>query len=311
MAYAKQRVQFGKTLSEFGLIKHKIAEMAIRTFTMESMVYRTAGMIDQILQRIDHHAKDSAVQIAEGIEEYAIEDSINKVYSSEMLDYIVDEALQVFGGYGYIHDYSVERGYRDSRINRIWEGTNEINRLLIMEMLTKRAMKNRLPLLVVAQKVANELLTFQPAMDMDDGKLSLQKGMVEMSKKIALLVTDAAVQKYMMKLADEQEILALISDIVIEVFAMESALLRALKSMERFGDEKSEVQKSMVKVYVNDAFERIKNYAKQAFAAIAEGDTLRTQLSALKELSRFTPINAVGLRREIADIVIKMGRYPF
>jgi alkylation response protein AidB-like acyl-CoA dehydrogenase len=311
VAYAKQRVQFGKTISEFGLIKHKIAEMAIRTFTMESMVYRTLGMIDQILQRIDHHANDSAVQVAKGIEEYAIEDSINKVYSSEMSDYIVDETLQFFGGYGYIHDYPVERGYRDSRINRIWEGTNEINRLLIMDMFTKRAMKNRLPLLAAAQKVANELLTFQPAMDMDDGKLSLQKGMVEMSKKIALFVAGEAAQKYMMKLADEQEILALISDIVIEVFAMESALLRALKSIERFADEKSEVQKSMVKVYVNDAFERIKNYAKQAFAAIAEGDTLKTQLSALKELSRFTPVNVVGLRREIADVVIRMGRYPY
>jgi alkylation response protein AidB-like acyl-CoA dehydrogenase len=298
-------------MSEFGLIKHKIAEMAIRTFTMESMVYRTAGMIDQILQRIDHHSKDLEVQMAEGIEEYAIEDSINKVYSSEMLDYIVDETLQVFGGYGYIRDYPVERAYRDSRINRIWEGTNEINRLLIMDMFTKRAMGNRLPLLRAAQKVTNELLTSQPAMDMDDGKLFLQNGMVEMSKKIALLVVDAGIQKYMMKSADEQEILALISNIVIEVFAMESALLRALKSTERFGDERSEVQKSMVKVYVNDAFERIKNYAKQTFAAIGKGDTLRTQLSTLEKLSSFPPVNTVGLRREIADAVIKTGRYPF
>jgi alkylation response protein AidB-like acyl-CoA dehydrogenase len=311
VSYVKQRVQFGKTISEFGLIKHKIAEMAIRTFTMESMVYRTAGMIDQILQRIDHHSRDLGVQTAAGVEEYAIEDSINKVYSSEMLDYIVDETLQVFGGYGYIHDYPVERAYRDSRINRIWEGTNEINRLLIMDMFTKRAMGNRLPLLRAAQKVTNELLTSQPAMDMDDGKLFLQNGMVEMSKKIALLVVDAGIQKYMMKSADEQEILALISNIVIEVFAMESALLRALKSMERFGDERSEVQKSMVRVYVNDAFERIKNYAKQTFAAIGKGDTLRTQLSTLEKLSSFPPVNTVGLRREIADAVIKTGRYPF
>jgi hypothetical protein len=278
---------------------------------MESMVYRTAGMIDQILQRIDHHSRDLGVQTAAGVEEYAIEDSINKVYSSEMLDYIVDETLQVFGGYGYIRDYPVERAYRDSRINRIWEGTNEINRLLIMDMFTKRAMGNRLPLLRAAQKVTNELLTSQPAMDMDDGKLFLQNGMVEMSKKIALLVVDAGIQKYMMKSADEQEILALISNIVIEVFAMESALLRALKSTERFGDERSEVQKSMVKVYVNDAFERIKNYAKQTFAAIGKGDTLRTQLSTLEKLSSFPPVNTVGLRREIADAVIKTGRYPF
>jgi alkylation response protein AidB-like acyl-CoA dehydrogenase len=311
VTYAKQRVQFGKPIAEFGLIKHKIAEMAIRIFTIESMVYRTAALVDRILQRIDHHAEDVGIQMANGIEEYAIEDSINKVYSSEMMDYIVDEALQIHGGYGYIHDYAIERGYRDSRISRIVEGTNEINRLLIMDMLTKRAMKNRLPFLATAQKVANELLTLRPKVEMDDGKLTLQKEMVEMSKKIALLVAGAAVQKYMMKLAEEQEILSSISDIVIEVFAMESALLRAMKSMEKFGDEKSQIQKAMVQVYVNDAFNRLEGFAKQAFAAIAEGDTLRTQLSALKNLTRFTPVNTVALRREIADAVIKVGRYPF
>jgi alkylation response protein AidB-like acyl-CoA dehydrogenase len=311
VTYAKQRIQFGKPIAEFGLIKHKIAEMAIRTFTVESMVYRTAAVTDQILQRVDHHADNVGIQMANGIEEYAIEDSINKVYSSEMLDYIVDEALQIHGGYGYIHDYAIERGYRDSRINRIWEGTNEINRLLIMDMLTKRAMKNRLPVLTAAQKVASELLTLRPKVDSDDGKLTLQKEMVEMSKKIALLVAGAAVQKYMMKLAEEQEVLASISDIVIEVFAMESALLRAMKSMEKFGDEKSQIQKAMVKVYVNDAFDRVEGFAKQAFAAIAEGDVFRTQLSALKKLTRFIPVNTIGLRREIADSVIKMGRYPF
>jgi len=311
VAYAKQRVQFGKPIAEFGLIKHKIAEMAIRTFTVESMVYRTAEMTDRILQRIDHHAEDVGIQMARAIEEYAIEDSINKIYASEMLDYIVDEALQIHGGYGYIHDYAIERGYRDSRMSRIVEGTNEINRLLIMDMLTKRAMKNRLPVLVAAQKVANELLTLRPKIEADDGKLTLQKEKVEMSKKIALLVAGAAVQKYMMKLADEQEILASISDMVIEVFAMESALLRAMKSMEKIGDEKSQIQKAMVQVYVNDAFNRLEGFAKQAFAAIAEGDTLRAQLSVLKKLTRFTPVNTVALRREIADAVIKVGKYPF
>jgi len=311
VSYAKQRVQFGRPISEYGLIKHKIAEMAIRSFAMESMVYRTAALVDRILQRIDRHADDVGIRMANGIEEYAIEDSINKVYCSEMAGYTVDEALQIHGGYGYIHDYAIERGYRDSRINRIWEGTNEINRLLIMDMLTKRAMKNRLPVLAAAQKVVNELLTLRPKVETDDGKLTLQKEMVEMSKKIALLVAGAAVQKYMMKLAEEQEILASISDIVIEVFAMESALLRAMKSMEKFGDEKSEIQKAMVKVYVNDAFDRVEGFAKQALAAIAEGDTLRTQLSALKKLTRFIPVNTIALRREIADSLIKIGRYPF
>jgi hypothetical protein len=274
-------------------------------------VYRTASMIDKILEQIDPQAEDVGIRMAAGIEEYAIEDSINKVYASEMLDYIVDEALQIHGGYGYIHDYAVERGYRDSRINRIWEGTNEINRLLIMNMFTKRAMKNRLPVLAAAQKVASELLSLRPKVETDDGKLSLQNEMVEMSKKIALLVAGAAVQKYMVKLAEEQEIVASISDIVIEIFAMESALLRAMKTMERFGDEKTEIQKAMVKVYVNDGFDRIGGFAKQALAAIAEGDVLRTQLSSLKKLTRFTPVNTIALRREIADSVIKIGRYPF
>jgi alkylation response protein AidB-like acyl-CoA dehydrogenase len=311
VTYAKQRVQFGRPIAEFGLIKQKIGEMAIRCFIMESMVYRTGGLTDLILRPIDLHAEDVGIQMAKGIEEYAIEDSINKIFCSEMSGYVIDEAVQIHGGYGYIHEYPVERGYRDARISRIVEGTNEINRLLIMDMLTKRAMKNRLPVLDAAQKVANELPTLQPKVEMDDEKLSLQKEMVKMSKKIALLVTGAAVQKYMMQLAEEQEILGLISDMVIEVFAMESGLLRALKTMEKFKDEKCQIQKAIVKVYVNEAFDRVESFAKQAFAAIAEGDTLRTQLSALEKITRFTPINTVTLRREIAGVVIKVGRYPF
>jgi len=311
VAYAKKRVQFGRPIAEFGLIRHKISEMAIQAFIMESMVYRTGGLTEQILQRIDRHAEDVGMQMANGIEEYNIEDSINKIFCSEMAGYIVDEAVQIHGGYGYIHDYPVERGYRDARINRIWEGTNEINRLLIMDMLTKRAMKNRLPLFGAAQKVAGELLTLRPKVESDDGKLTLQQEMVEISKKISLLVIGAAAQKYMMKLAEEQELLGLISDMVIHVFAMESGLLRAMKTLERFGEEKGQIQKVMVKVYVNDAFDRLESFAKKALAAIAEGDTLRTQLSALKKLSRFTPVNTIALRQEIADFVTKMGRYPF
>jgi alkylation response protein AidB-like acyl-CoA dehydrogenase len=309
--YAKQRVQFGKPIAEFGLIKQKIGEMAIRTFIMESMIYRTAGLTDLILRRIDRHAEDVGIKMANGIEEYNIEDSINKIFCSEMAGYVVDEAVQIHGGYGYIHEYPVERGYRDSRISRIVEGTNEINRLLIMDMLIKRAMKNRLPVLDAAQKVTNQLPTLQPKVQMDDEKLSMQKEMVDMSKKIALLITGAAVQKYRTQLAEEQEILGLISDMAIEIFAMESGLLRALKTMEKPGDERFQLQRAVTKVYVNDAFERVERCAKQALSAIAERDTLRTQLSALKKLTRFTPINTVMLRREIADAVIKVGKYPF
>ncbi len=311
VSYAKKRVQFGRPIAEFGLIKHKIAEMAILSFMMESMVYRTGGLTDRILKPIDRHAEDVGMQMANGIEEYNIEDSINKIFCSEMAGYIVDEAVQIHGGYGYIRDYPVERGYRDARINRIWEGTNEINRLLIVDMLTKRAMKGRLPVLAAAQKVAGELLSLRPKVESDDGRLTLQQEMVEMSKKITLLVTGAAVQKYMMKLAEEQELLGLISDMVIQVFAMESGLLRAMKTMGRFKDERAQIQKAMAKVFIQDAFDRLDLYAKRALAGIAEGDTLRTQLSALKKLSRFTPVNSIALRREIADHVIKVGRYPF
>jgi len=313
VTYAKKRIQFGRPISDFGLIRQKISEMAIRLFVAESMVYRTGGLTDLILKRVDRQAEDVGLQMARGIEEYNIEDSINKIYCSEMAGYIVDEAVQIHGGYGYIHEYPVERGYRDERINRIWEGTNEINRLLIVDALTKRAMKNRLPVLVAAQKVASELLTLRPKVESDDAKLTLQAEMVEMSKKIGLLVAGAAVQKYMMKLGDpeNEDIVAFISNIVIEVFAMESALLRAMKSAEKSEDEKSQIQKAMVKVYVNDAFGRVESLAKQAFAAIAEGDTLRTQLSALKKVTRFTPVNTIALRRQIADAVIKVAKYPF
>ncbi|MGZ3513280.1 MAG: acyl-CoA dehydrogenase family protein [Thermodesulfobacteriota bacterium] len=313
VTYAKKRIQFGRPISDFGLIRQKISEMAIRLFVAESMVYRTGGLTDLILKRVDRQAEDVGLQMARGIEEYNIEDSINKIYCSEMAGYIVDEAVQIHGGYGYIHEYPVERGYRDERINRIWEGTNEINRLLIVDALTKRAMKNRLPVLVAAQKVASELLTLRPKVESDDAKLTLQAEMVEMSKKIGLLVAGAAVQKYMMKLGDpeNEDIVAFISNIVIEVFAMESALLRAMKSAEKSDDEKSQIQKAMVKVYVNDAFGRVESLAKQAFAAIAEGDTLRTQLSALKKVTRFTPVNTIALRRQIADAVIKVAKYPF
>jgi alkylation response protein AidB-like acyl-CoA dehydrogenase len=311
VTYAKQRVQFGRPIAEFGLIKQKIGEMAIRTFIMESMIYRTAGLTDLILRRIDRHAEDVGIRMANGIEEYNIEDSINKIFCSENAGYIVDEAVQIHGGYGYIYEYPVERHYRDSRISRIVEGTNEINRLLIMDMLIKRAMKNRLPVLDAALKVTNELPTLQPKVQMDDEKLSMQKEMVEMSKKIALMVTGAAVQKYRMQLAEEQEILGLISDMAIVVFAMESGLLRALKTMEKPGDERFQLQRAMTKVYVNDAFERVERCAKQTLSAIADRDTLRIQLSALKKLTRFTPVNTVMLRREIADTVIKVGKYPF
>ncbi len=311
VTYAKQRVQFGSPIAEFGLIKQKIGEMAIRCFIMESMIYRTGGLTEQALRPIDRHAADVGMQMAKGIEEYAIEDSINKIFCSENAGYIVDEAVQIHGGYGYIHEYPVERAYRDLRISRVVEGTNEINRLLIMDMLVKRAMKNRLPVLDAAQKVANELSTLKLKVQVDDGKLGMQQEMVEVAKKIALLVTGAAVQKCMMQLPEEQEIMGLLSDMAIEVFAMESGLLRALKKMAKSADEKAQIQKAMVKVFVNGAFARVESYARGVFAAIAEGDALKQHLSALDKITSFTPINTIALRREVANYTIKLGRYPW
>jgi len=311
VTYAKQRVQFGRPIAEFGLIKQKIGEMAIRAFIMESMIYRTGGLIEQILRPIDRHAADVGIQMAKGIEEYAIEDSINKIFCSENAGYVVDEAVQIHGGYGYIHEYPVERGYRDLRISRVVEGTNEINRLLIMDMVTRRAMKNRLPVLDSAQKVAKELPTLKLKVQVDDGKLGMQQEMVQISKKIALLIIGLAVQKYMTQLPEEQEILGMLSDMAIEVFAMESGLLRAMKALAKSADEKAQIQKAMVKVYVNGAFDRIESYARGVLAAIAEGDALKAHLDALEKASRFTPINAVALRREVANYTIKQGRYPW
>jgi alkylation response protein AidB-like acyl-CoA dehydrogenase len=311
VTYAKQRVQFGKPIAEFGLIKQKIAEMALRCFIMESMIYRTGGLTDQMLGLIDRHAADVGIQMAKGIEEYAIEDSINKIFCSEMAGYVIDEAVQIHGGYGYIHEYPVERGYRDERINRIWEGTNEINRMTIMDMLVKRAMKNRLPVLDAAEKVANELPTLTPKMQVDDGKLDMQQEMVQISKKIALMIIGLAAKKYMMQLPEEQEILGLIGDMAIEVFAMESGLLRALKALAKSADEKAQIQKAMVKVYVHEAFDRLGSYARGTLAAVAEGDALKQHLATLEKSTRFTPVNTIALRREVANYTIKLGRYPF
>ena len=307
--YSKGRVQFGKPICEFGLIKQKIAEMVIKIYVTESMVYRTAALLDLALVGIDPTKADAGQKTGEAIRKYALECSVMKIYGSEMLDFVVDECVQVFGGYGYIQDYPAEGAYRDSRINLIWEGTNEINRMLIVDTLMRAALKGELPLLDVIRKTMEDLLTFKPAMAEEEGTLEREKKMVSMAKKIGLLAAGAATQKYMEKLAGQQEIIALIADIIIEVFAMESALLRTLKRVQKEGEEKSRTSLAVTRVYINDAFEKVDWCAKQVFAAVAEGEELRTQLMALKRLSKSTPINTIALRREIADSVIPVARY--
>jgi hypothetical protein len=308
--YAKGRVQFGRPIVEFNLIRHKIAEMVIRIYTTESMVYRTAGLLDLTLKGIDLTKEDAGKKTGEALRKYALECSINKVYGSEMLDYVVDECVQIFGGYGYIEDYPAEGAYRDSRINRIWEGTNEINRLIIVDSIMKAAMKGELGLLDAVKQVMGDLLAFRPSLGEEEGGLlETEKQMVANAKKIALLSAGAAAQKYMQKLASEQEIVALIADMIIEIFAMESAMLRAIKKAEKEGEEKARLHTAAARVYINDTFPKIDIMAKQILAATAEGEELRTQLMGMKKLAKYTPANTVALRREIAVSVIPMARY--
>jgi alkylation response protein AidB-like acyl-CoA dehydrogenase len=307
--YAKTRIQFGKPICEFGLIKHKIAEMVIRTYVVESMVYRTSGLLGLTLEGIDPAKEDAGHKTGEAIRKYALECSINKIFGSEVMDFVADECVQLMGGYGYIQDNPIESAYRDSRINRIWEGTNEINRLLIVDTLMKAALKGELPLLEEIKKVTGELLSLRPGLAEEEGVLAKEKNMVAMSKKIGLLSAGAAAQKYMEKLGGQQEIVALIADIIIEVFSMESALLRTLKKVEKEGEDSSQIQLAATCVYVNDSFAKVDLLARQIFAAISEGEELRTQLMALKKLARHTPINTIALRREIAESIIPVARY--
>jgi len=310
--YANGRIQFKVPISSFGMIKEKLANMAVRTYMSESMMYRLAGMFDDKLGTLDAEGKQSGAENARAIEEYAPECSITKVYGSECLDYCVDEYVQILGGYGFCAEYPAERYYRDSRINRIWEGTNEINRMLVPGTMMRRAMQGRLGLLPAAQAIAGELMTYSPlSVQLPDTPLALQSHVVQMCKKIALMVAGVAAQKFQQKLVKEQEVLAKIADIVIEIFAMESGLLRTLKLISGDGEEKARYQIAATKTYVDETLPKIEVWAKQALAYVEEGDMLRTQLAGVKKLARYQPIDAITLRREIADRIIELESYPF
>ncbi len=306
--YANERHQFGKSIGSFGAIKYKLAEMATRTFVGESMVYRTAGLLDGALGRVD---VDDSKQALKAMEEYAVECAAIKVTTSEFLDYVVDEAVQIFGGYGYSQEYPVEMPYRDARINRIFEGTNEINRLLILGMLLKRAMKGELPLMAAAQKLQDEVLGFSGAEEEGDGLLAREQKAVKNIKKLGLLTAGLALQKYMTAIEEEQEILSMLSDIVMEAFAAESALLRTLKMIKTSGPEKAAPYVMMTQVYINDAIGRVESRAKDVLAAISEGDMLRTNLAAMKRFLKFPPVNTIELRRKIADKMLEADTYIY
>ncbi len=296
--YASQRKQFGRPIASFGAIRHKLAEIAIREYAVESMLYRTAGLIDGVLQ--GSHTNDAVLA---ALEEFAIEASILKVAGSEMIDYAVDENVQIHGGNGFVRDYTAERAYRDARVNRIFEGTNEINRLLIPGMLIRRALKGTLPLIAAAKKLQDEILTPSMPEPPSDEPLENERRTLAALKKVALMVLGTAMQTYGEKLTDEQEVLTLAADIIIDVYAAESVLARAASQPA--------LHRAAAQVYISDAAGRVEIAARNALAAMSDGDTLRTMMAALRRLLKTTPANTVALRRQIADAILDRMSYPF
>ena len=304
--YAASRQQFGQPIANFGAIKHKLGEMVARSYAVESMVFRTAGLIDAAHGGAE--ADDSAAMLG-ALEEYAVESSILKVAGSETLHYVLDENVQIHGGNGFVRDYPAERHYRDARVNRIFEGTNEINRLLIPGMLIKRALKGGLPLIDAARKLQDELLTPAPAALPGDGLLEAQAAAVGMFRKVVLAIVGLALQTYGDRLNDEQEVLSFAADIIIDTYAADSAVQRA-RAASAAGVAGADLQVDAAAVYVNEAAMRIDVAARAALGAMAAGDTLRTHLAALRRLLKVTPVNAVALRRRLAEAAVARGAYP-
>jgi len=306
--YANERQQFGKPISSFGAIKSKLGEMAVRTWVGESMIYRTLGMIEAGLGAVaDSRDVDARLR---AIEEYAAECSIIKVALSEYCDFIADEMVQIYGGYGYSADYPAERAYRDTRINRIFEGTNEINRMLIPGRLMKAALSGRLALLPAAQALMDEILSPGVAgFDLDDSLLAAERKLALNAKKVALMTLGTAAQKYLMALAEQQEILMGVADVIMDAYAMESAILRTRKIAASLGENAASRYVDITRVFCNDAVERIEGRAKNTLAAMAEGDELRTLLAALRRFTKMTPMNTVAARQRIANAMIEANRY--
>ncbi|MDQ3753195.1 MAG: acyl-CoA dehydrogenase family protein, partial [Acidobacteriota bacterium] len=305
--YANERHQFGKPISSFGAIKTKLAEMAIKTWVGEAMVYRTLGMIETAIG--DTTNPDAKLR---AIEEYAAECSIIKVSLSEYCGFVADEMVQIYGGYGYSADYPAEGAYRDARINRIFEGTNEINRMLVPGRLMKSALSGQLALLPAAQKLMDEVLQpSMPSLDEDENVLAAEQKLAANAKKVALMVLGTAAQKYMMALSEQQEILMGVADIIMDAYAMESAILRAQKLAAKAGEAAAARYLDMVQVFCNDAVERIEMNAKNTLAAMSEGDELRTLLAALRRFTKHTPTNTIAARQRIADVLIGANKYAY
>jgi alkylation response protein AidB-like acyl-CoA dehydrogenase len=309
VGYAKQRKAFGKVIADFGLIREKIANMATLIYVGESLVYRTVGMMDVALNEVDKSAPDAVKETRKAIEEYAVECSIIKVWGSEMIDYVVDESMQIYAGYGFVEEYPAERAYRDARINRIFEGTNEINRLIITGFLLKRAMSGQLPLMPAIKKLMDEVLSGPSLGDDLEGPLAEERKLVTQAKKLGLFAAGSATQKYMQAIQDQQEVMGAIADMTIETYAMESAVLRAQKLVEAKGEKNAALAVAMTRVYMTQAMEKIEAAAKRVVAAVAEGDMLRTQLAILRRLAKHDPFNTIELRQQIAQRTIEVGKY--
>jgi len=303
--YAKERKAFGKPISDFGLIQEKIAESAAAIFAGEALCYRTVGMIDAALAGV---AKNDHAAIQKRIEDYAVECSIVKVWASEMYDLVADHVVQIYAGYGYVEEYPAERHYRDSRINRIFEGTNEINRLIISGFILKAAMQGKLALMPAIKTVMDEVMAGPVAKEEREGALAAEFDMLANAKKLTLFTAGAATQKYMMKIADEQEVMAALADMIIEVFAMESALLRAEKIAAR-SPAAAAMPVVLARLYAAKAMNTLELAARRIIAAVAEGDMLRTQMAILRRLAKHEPADTIALGREAAQHMIKAGKY--
>ncbi|MEE6452616.1 acyl-CoA dehydrogenase family protein [Gottfriedia acidiceleris] len=306
--YANQRQQFKTPIAKFSLIQEKLASMATKIYASESSAYRTVGLFeDRFSQLTEEQAKDPKA-VAAAVAEYAIECSLNKFFCSEVLDYVADEGVQIHGGYGFMAEYEIERIYRDSRINRIFEGTNEINRLIVPSTYLRKAMSGELPLLQQAQQIQEELMMLMPE-EVGDGPLEQEKYLVRNAKKIAIMIAGLAVQKFGKALSNEQEILVNIADIVSNIYAMESTVLRTEKAINKVGLEKSNQKLLYTQVFCQEAFNEIEAHAKETLVAVESGDTLRMMTSALRKFTRHTPINVIAKKREIAANVLDEERY--
>ncbi len=306
--YVNQRQQFKTPIAKFSLTQEKLATMASKLYATESSVYRTVGLFEDHMGQLSEEQQKDGKQIAASIAEYAIECSLNKVFATEALDYIVDEGVQLHGGYGFMSEYEIERLYRDSRINRIFEGTNEINRLLVPGTYLRKALKGELPLLQKAQTLQEELMMLMPQ-EVGNEPLDQEKMLVQNGKKIALLLLGLAAQKYGKELEKEQEILVNISDMISNVYAMESTVLRTEKAISKTGVDQNSLKLKYTQVFCQEAFNRIEADAKETLIGVEQGDTLRVMLSSLRKLTRYTPINVISVKREVAKTLLEVEKF--